>query len=186
MSTTTACCCLQCIWCVVISTAVEKNPDICVCEEQKMAQMENQYRHADRPHNRICLSFLTLLLFMVSLCFSEEEKKITAAWHQVWNSLHSQEHFDSFNSFSASGVFIHKTPFSCVEIYLFFCLFQLLFYLLFLFCVCFPCRDWCRGQPTCGDGHPPWESGLFCAAFRLLSGNFPTAGVHRSGRSCAD
>lgn len=72
----TACCCLQCIRCVVISTAVEKSPpDICVCEKQKMARMENQYRHADRPHNRICLSFLTLLLFMVSLCFSEEEKK---------------------------------------------------------------------------------------------------------------
>lgn len=53
----------------------KKTPDICVCQKQKTAQMENQYRHADRPHNRICLSFLTLLLFMVSLCFSEEEKK---------------------------------------------------------------------------------------------------------------
>lgn len=53
----------------------------------KKAQMEKPIPDMQTDHMTECVSLSShFSSFMVSLCFSEEEKK-TAAWHQVWNSL---------------------------------------------------------------------------------------------------
>lgn len=66
------CCCLQSIWCVAMI-----HPDICVSEVQKKGTVENQYRHADRPQNRISSHFSSSWSARVFL--RRRKKKITAA-----------------------------------------------------------------------------------------------------------
>lgn len=56
-----------------------------VCEKGPNGKKSNPDMQTD--HITECVSLSSHFpSFMVSLCFSEEKKK-TAAWHQVWNSL---------------------------------------------------------------------------------------------------
>lgn len=69
--------------------ACRKTRLLCLWEDAKRPKWKTHADVQTKPHNRSRLSFLTLpLLFFWSACvFLRREKKITAAWHQVWKPL---------------------------------------------------------------------------------------------------
>lgn len=79
-----------CVWLLLSAVYLVCSDDkpwhLCFWIAKNRAQWKS---HADRPHNRISSHFSSW-----SACvFLRRGKKITAAWHQVWNSLYSERAF---------------------------------------------------------------------------------------------
>lgn len=83
-----------CFWLLVSAVYLMCSNDkpwhLCFLSAKK-GPVEKQYRHADRPHNRISPHFSSSWSACVFL--RRGKKKITAAWHQVWKSLYSERAF---------------------------------------------------------------------------------------------
>lgn len=161
------------------------NPEIWDSELQKDGPVENQYRHADRPQNRVSSHFSSSWSARVFLR-RRGKKKTNSCMTSGLELITQREKVLTLLTPSLPRLYWQENNANVV--YDLLSRYLVIYPPTFWIILCFvsPARDWGCGKSSRGDRHATWAPRILCAAFRLLPGYLPADGVHRFGRGRAD